>query len=148
MTSATRKALVETYGILLREGWDEPFDEVAQAPSQERLGGENPVDPNALPPSHEEEIGYRRIRVISYRIRRRSRFVDPLSSGREYSEEELEFMRAMQEYKVASGRMFPTWHEVLHVLHALGYQRPSGAARGSSIEHISTSVSAPPGSGS
>ena len=39
----------------------------------------------------------------------------------------MEFMMAMQEYKRCSGRMFPTWSEVLEVLHDLGYQKtPAG----------------------
>jgi hypothetical protein len=36
---------------------------------------------------------------------------------------EIEFGRAMQEYKQASGRMFPTWSEVLEVLQKLGYRK-------------------------
>jgi hypothetical protein len=32
-------------------------------------------------------------------------------------------MSAMQEYKRRSGRMFPTWSEVLEVLHELGYEK-------------------------
>jgi hypothetical protein len=35
-----------------------------------------------------------------------------------------EFMLAMQNYKQSSGRMFPTWCEVLEVLKDLGYQKP------------------------
>jgi hypothetical protein len=38
---------------------------------------------------------------------------------------ELEFMQAMQDYKQSSGRMFPTWSEVLEVLKALGYTKIS-----------------------
>jgi hypothetical protein len=53
----------------------------------------------------------------------RRRFVDPTTCEREYTDTELEFMHAMQEYKKSSGRMFPTWSEVLEVLRALGYQR-------------------------
>jgi hypothetical protein len=30
----------------------------------------------------------------------------------------------MQAYKQSSGRMFPTWSEVLEVLQGLGYQKP------------------------
>jgi hypothetical protein len=37
---------------------------------------------------------------------------------------EVEFINAMQEYKKASGRMFPTWSEVLEVLKSLGYEKP------------------------
>ncbi len=54
----------------------------------------------------------------------RRRFVDPTTCERDYSEAELEFMLAMNEYKQKSGRMFPTWSEVLEVLRALGYEKP------------------------
>ncbi len=41
-------------------------------------------------------------------------------------------MRAMQEYKQKSGRMFPTWSEVLEVLRDLGYEKqPLPPASGS-----------------
>jgi hypothetical protein len=33
-------------------------------------------------------------------------------------------MHAIQAYKQASGRMFPTWSEVLEVLQSLGYTKP------------------------
>jgi hypothetical protein len=36
-----------------------------------------------------------------------------------------EFARAMDDYKRASGRMFPTWSEVLEVLTGLGYRKQS-----------------------
>ena len=55
----------------------------------------------------------------------RRRFVDPATCEREYSEAEMEFMQAMQEYKLKSGRMFPTWSEVLEVLQGLGYAKPA-----------------------
>ncbi len=53
----------------------------------------------------------------------RRRFVDPTTCEREYSEAEMEFMMAMNDYKRRSGRMFPTWSEVLEVLRALGYEK-------------------------
>jgi hypothetical protein len=53
----------------------------------------------------------------------RRRFVDPTTSEREYTEAEMEFMLAMNEYKRKSGRMFPTWSEVLEVLRSLGYEK-------------------------
>jgi hypothetical protein len=40
---------------------------------------------------------------------------------------EREFMRAMDAYKESSGRMFPTWSEVLEVLQHLGYQKDESA---------------------
>ena len=53
----------------------------------------------------------------------RRRFVDPATCERDYTEAELEFMRAIQDYKQRSGRMYPTWSEVLEVLRALGYEK-------------------------
>jgi len=53
----------------------------------------------------------------------RRRFVDPTTCERDYSQAELEFMLAMNEYKHKSGRMFPTWSEVLEVLRNLGYEK-------------------------
>jgi hypothetical protein len=68
----------------------------------------------------------------------RRRFVDPTTCEREYSKAEMEFMMAMNEYKRRSGRMFPTWSEVLEVLQSLGYEKveasipigPQGKAAG------------------
>lgn len=54
----------------------------------------------------------------------RRRFVDPTTCERDYSEAEMEFMLAMNAYKQHSGRMFPTWSEVLEVLRSLGYEKP------------------------
>jgi len=55
----------------------------------------------------------------------RRRFVDPTTCERDYSEAEMEFMLAMNAYKQRSGRMFPTWSEVLEVLKSLGYEKPA-----------------------
>jgi hypothetical protein len=58
----------------------------------------------------------------------RRRFIDPATCERDYSEAEQEFMFAIQAYKQASGRMFPTWSEVLEVLQGLGYEKPGEGA--------------------
>ena len=58
----------------------------------------------------------------------RRRLIDPTTCERDYSEEEIQFMRAMDEYKRKSGRMFPTWSEVLEVVRGLGYVKPEGTA--------------------
>ena len=55
----------------------------------------------------------------------RRRQIDPTTCERDYTVEEVEFMRALEEYKRNSGRMFPTCSEVLEVLRNLGYERPS-----------------------
>lgn len=62
-----------------------------------------------------EEIGERR------------RQVDPTTCEKEYSEEELAFMRAMDLYKRNNRRPFPTWSEVLEVLRSLGYRKTEPA---------------------
>ena len=56
----------------------------------------------------------------------RRRFVDPATCERQYSAHEMEFLRAIQGYKRASGRMFPAWGEVLEVVRGLGYARADG----------------------
>jgi hypothetical protein len=53
----------------------------------------------------------------------RRRSIDPTTCERDYSTAELEFLSAIQEYKQRSGRMFPTWSEVLEVLQGLGYRK-------------------------
>ncbi len=53
----------------------------------------------------------------------RRRHIDPTTCEREYNENEIEFMRAMDDYKQASGRMFPTCSEILEVLMKLGYKK-------------------------
>jgi len=54
----------------------------------------------------------------------RRRLIDPTTCERDYSGDEIEFMKAMDEYKRKSGRMFPTWSEVLEVVRSLGYTKP------------------------
>ena len=58
----------------------------------------------------------------------RRRLIDPTTCERDYSGEEIEFMRAMDDYKRKSGRMFPTWSEVLEVVRSLGYTKPEVVA--------------------
>lgn len=53
----------------------------------------------------------------------RRRQIDPTTCERDYSDLEVEFMRAMDDYKRKSGRPFPTWSEVLEVVYSLGYRK-------------------------
>lgn len=57
------------------------------------------------------------------RKQERRRQIDPTTCERDYSINEVEFMRAMDAYKRKSGRPFPTWSEVLEVLTSLGYRK-------------------------
>ncbi len=41
----------------------------------------------------------------------------------DYSDDEIEFLRAMDLYKREKSRPFPTWCEVLEVVRSLGYRK-------------------------
>lgn len=73
----------------------------------------------------EEDAGYQRPerrRGIRRKVERR-RQIDPTTCERDYNDEEIGFMKAMDTYKRQSGRQFPTWSEVLEVLQSLGYRK-------------------------
>ncbi len=53
----------------------------------------------------------------------RRRQIDPTTCERDYTQDELDFMRAMDAYKRSSGRMFPTCSEILEVVSSLGYAK-------------------------
>jgi hypothetical protein len=55
----------------------------------------------------------------------RRRQIDPTTCERDYTDEEIEFMQALDAYKRASGRMFPTCSEILEVIRDMGYVRVS-----------------------
>jgi hypothetical protein len=54
----------------------------------------------------------------------RRRQIDPTTCERDYTMEEIEFMQALDAYKRANGRMFPTCSEILEVIRDLGYVKP------------------------
>ena len=57
------------------------------------------------------------------RKKHRRRQIDPTTCEREYSDDEVLFMHAMDAYKRSSGRMFPTCSEILEVVRSLGYSK-------------------------
>ena len=57
----------------------------------------------------------------------RRRQVDPTTCERDYNDEEIIFMKAMDAYKRSNRRPLPTWSEVLEVLQALGYRKVAEA---------------------
>jgi hypothetical protein len=63
-------------------------------------------------------------------------FVDPTVCERDYAAAEREFKQAMDEYKRRSGRMFPTWSEVLEVLRSLGYEKTTGDGEPRSVRTV------------
>ncbi len=72
----------------------------------------------------------------------RRRQIDPTTCERDYSEQEVEFMNAMDEYKRKSGRMFPTCSEVLEVIRDLGYVKLSPAEQAAAAATGETDVDA------
>jgi hypothetical protein len=103
---------------------------------QHDLGG-NPYDPNFT----DRRSGIdRRQSVVDRRLgldrmrgpgRRRSDERKAAEEG-QMSDEQFEFMMAIDEYKRANARPFPTWTEVLEVIKALGYRKvaePQSLAR-------------------
>jgi hypothetical protein len=60
-------------------------------------------------------------RVSARRKVPRRRQIDPTTCERDYSDDEIQFMHALDAYKRTSGRMFPTCSEILEVIRALGY---------------------------
>ena len=71
----------------------------------------------STPVALERRGGERRVKV------QRRRQIDPTTCERDYSDQEIEFMQALEAYKRASGRMFPTCSEILEVIRDLGYVR-------------------------
>src|ERR1700758_3712067 len=82
----------------------------------------------------DRRAGDRRQRNIPVAVERRSgedrrqtgerrRQVDPTTCERDYTDEEIAFMKAMDQYKRDNRRPFPTWSEVLEVLRSLGYRK-------------------------
>lgn len=67
-------------------------------------------------------------RVSARRKVPRRRQIDPTTCERDYSNDEIEFMHALDAYKRASGRMFPTCSEILEVIRALGYAKLESAS--------------------
>jgi hypothetical protein len=65
----------------------------------------------------ERRQGVRRVKV------QRRRQIDPTTCERDYNDDEIEFMHALDAYKRTSGRMFPTCSEILEVIRNLGYVR-------------------------
>ena len=93
---------------------------------------DDPIAVRAEPPDARIDEGATRRARVANAARNasgRRRFVDPTTCERDFAAAELEFMRAMQAYKASSGRMFPTWSEVLEVLVGLGYAKPGAGGR-------------------
>src|SRR5690349_11914252 len=92
-----------------------PREKAVPAPPADPPSGSQVDDPPPMP----ESVPTSRPPCLTGR----RRLVDPTENEAELSAAEVEFMDAMQEYKRKSGRMYPTWREVLEVLQGLGYEK-------------------------
>ncbi len=100
---------------VLRSGRIERKEHTPQSPQ------DSPAEPSAQSIRFDEGTDTREI--IERRRQDRRRQIDPTTCERDYSSPEVEFMRAMDDYKRRSGRPFPTWSEVLEVVMSLGYRK-------------------------
>jgi hypothetical protein len=67
------------------------------------------------------------------------------------SDEQFEFLMAIEEYKKANSKPFPTWTEVLEVMKALGYRKvaapqPLAEARRREVEEADSTAEPTPAS--
>jgi hypothetical protein len=74
----------------------------------------------------------------------RRRQIDPTTCERDYTSDEVEFMDAMDKYKRASGRMFPTCSEILEVIRGLGYEKSANRPASFMTAAIDVELSAHP----
>jgi hypothetical protein len=92
----------------------------------------------SVPVAAERRQGERRVKVA------RRRQIDPTTCERDYSDDEIVFMQALDAYKRASGRMFPTCSEILEVIRGLGYVRVTPTQSAASAEATQTLAEAAP----
>lgn len=60
---------------------------------------------------------------------REDRF-DEVHVGSHFTEDEVEFLMAIDRYQRRTNRRFLSWHEVLRVVRSLGYAKPAAASDG------------------
>lgn len=93
---------------------------VSEKPKRRRAPSRQEADRRQESP--DELLGTEK-RVSERRFIERRRQIDPTTCERDYQPDEVEFMKAMDDYKRRSGRQFPTWSEVLEVIRDLGYRK-------------------------
>jgi len=87
-------------------------------------------DFSAYPPNtvfHERRMGKDRRQAPQERERpprkERRRRIDPTTFEKQYTDDEMEFMNAMQRFKERTGKSFPSYGEVIKVAMTLGYRK-------------------------
>ena len=72
----------------------------------------------------------------------RRRQIDPTTCERDYTNDEVEFMNALDAYKRRSGRMFPTCSEILEVIRDLGYRKVEDMPADAELQAVEAELSA------
>ncbi len=78
------------------------------------------VSTDAIPEVPDSQVPGRR-RAKKERRRR----IDPTTFDKQYTDDEMEFMNAVQRFKEQSGKAFPSYGEVLKIAVGLGYRHVS-----------------------
>jgi hypothetical protein len=99
------------------------------APKAKRGRPRKAVTPESLLPYDTDEETTKRDRKSSKKkseplaAKLTNRRMSPTTSNKNYTSDEVEFMNALDEFKRASGRTFPTCCEILGILRKLGYEK-------------------------
>ncbi len=83
---------------------------------RERRHRDAAAEPESVPPRQQ---GPKERREKKERRRR----IDPTTFEKQYTDDEMEFMNAMQRFKELSGKTFPSHSDVIKVAVMLGYRR-------------------------
>ncbi len=86
-----------------------------------RSGLERRDRPTITPPEPMAEIVAKKPERRARKERRRR--VDPTTFEKQYSDDEIEFMNAIQYFKTQTGRSFPSYGDVLRIAASLGYRK-------------------------
>jgi hypothetical protein len=81
--------------------------------------GERRAQQPAVPPVEKVNV----VRPERRARKERRRRVDPTTFEKQYTEDEIEFMNAIQHFKTQSGKPFPSYGEVLRIAARLGYRK-------------------------
>lgn len=90
---------------------------------ERRLGRDRRAKNKEEVPSGENKRGDVSSRPERRERKERRKRIDPTTFEKQYTEDELEFMNAMQRFKERTGKQFPTHGEVIKVAMALGYRK-------------------------
>ena len=89
----------------------------------DRRDGQDRRDrPAVVPPEPVAEVVPKKAPERRARKERRRR-VDPTTFEKQYSDDEIEFMNAIQYFKTQSGKSFPSHGDVLRIAASLGYRK-------------------------